>query len=99
MSFKVGDIVKGVSKNGYTVTNEDSICEVTKIYCDPTLMQVKVIGKMTPEGWSTSWAGHVFDVREYLFESVLTKPEPEKKEMTIAEIEKELGYSVKVVKE
>lgn len=101
MNFNVGDIVKGIPGNGYGVTNENCICEVIEILSgSENQIRVKVIGTMSSEdGWSTLYTDDTYKVKAHLFEPVITKPQPKKKEMTVAEIEKELGYSIKIIKE
>ena len=100
MKFNVGDIIKGIPKNGYGVTNENCLCEVIEVLSESkNRIRVRVIGTMSFEdGWSTLYTDDTYTVKAHLFEPVITKPQPEKKETTIAEIEKELGYSIKIIK-
>ena len=96
--FNVGDIVKANVKHSgfpkyYDVTNEYALCKVVgTIYGD---IEVEVIYHAA----ESYLVGHKYTVMSDYFDLVIPAKRASVKEMTVAEIEKELGYSVKVVKE
>lgn len=96
--FNVGDIIKANVKHSafssyYDVTNEYALCKVVDRIYDK--IEVEVIYHTT-KSYSV---GHKYTVMSDCFDLVIPAKKTSVKEMTIAEIEKELGYSVKVVKE
>lgn len=96
--FYVGDIVKANVKHFgfpdyYDVTNEYALCKVVgNIYGD---IEVEVIYHAT----KSCSVGRKYTVMSDYFDLVIPADRTRVKEMTVTEIEKELGYSIKVVKE
>ena len=96
--FNVGDIVKAnvdhpAFPKYYDVTNEYALCKVIGGVYDK--IKVEVICH-TKKPYSV---GHTYTVISDCFDLIIPAKKPSVKEMTIAEIEKELGYSIKVIKE
>ena len=98
--FNVGDIVKANVDHPnfpsyYDVTNKYALCKVVESDCDEE-MRVEVIYHTE----KPSKVGRKYYVTSKYFDLVISAYTKVKaKEMTVAEIEKELGYSIKVVKE
>lgn len=96
--FNVGDIVKAnvdlpEFPSYYDVTNEHALCKVVDtIYGN---IKVEVIYHAT-KPYSV---GRKYTVLSNCFDLVIPADKTRVKEMTVAEIEKRLGYSIKVVKE
>ena len=100
MHFNIGDIIIGNEKNDYAYTNNRAICKVVD-YVKASFesreddIKVEVLYDLDT---GKCGCGTIFGVESKYFNLVSAAPVKEKKEMTIAEIEKELGYSIKVVK-
>lgn len=96
--FNVGDIVKANIDHPefsryYNVTNEYALCKVVDtIYGD---IKVEVIYHAT----KPHLVGRKYTVRSDCFDLVIPADGTRVKEITVAEIEKELGYPIKVIKE
>ena len=96
--FNVGDIVKANVDHPdfpryYDITNEYALCKViSRVYDE---IRVEVIYH-TKKSYSV---GRKYTVRSDYFDLVIPAKRTSVKEMTVAEIEKELGYSIKVIKE
>lgn len=96
--FNVGDIVKAnvdlpEFPKYYDITNEYALCKVVgNFYGD---IEVEVIYHAT-KPYSV---GRKYTVLSNCFDLVIPANETSVKEMTVKEIEKELGYPVKVIKE
>lgn len=92
--FQIGDIIVGNTSKEYAYTDDRAICEVVglnKSHVDD--IEVKIIYREGYEGSA------VFSVESKYFDLVIpAKEKPSVKEMTVAEISKELGYEVKIVK-
>ena len=103
MKFKVGDKVK--------INKQATIEDLTKDYwngcCDNTLRFLNKYGiyvkifevKYVNEDYLDLINIEDDTYNEYVNVNILKKIETPVKEMTIAEIEKELGYPIKVIKE
>ena len=96
--FNVGDIVKANVDHPdfpdyYDVTNEYALCKV--ISGNYNKIEVEVIYH-TEKSYSV---GRKYTVRSDYFDLVIPAKRTSVKEMTVADIEKELGYSIKIVKE
>ena len=97
--FNVGDIVKANVDHPkfpryYDVTNEYALCRVVGCYGIDSI-EVEVIYH-TKKSYSI---GHKYTVMSDCFDLIIPAKRTSVKEMTVAEIEKELGYSIKVIKE
>ena len=94
--FNVGDIIVGNNKYRYGFTNSNAICEVVETDdCLEDNLQIKIIYHTEMEEPGNA----VFSVESKYFDLVIpAKERPSVKEMTVAEISKELGYEVKIVK-
>lgn len=98
--INVGDIVKANVDHPrfpkyYDVTNEYALCKVIdydRIYNQITVEVIYHTEKLY-------CIGRKYTVTPDYFDLVIPVKKTSVKEMTVAEIEKELGYSVKVVKE
>ena len=96
--FNVGDIIKANVDHPkfpeyYDITNEYALCKVIGHLYDK--IEVEVIYHAI----ESFFVGRKCPVISEYFDLVIPAKETSVKEMTVAEIEKELGYSVKVVKE
>ena len=96
--FNVGDIVKANVEHPafpkyYDVTNEYALCKVIGHLYDK--IEVEVIYHAI----ESYFVGRKYPVISDCFDLVIPAKETSVKEMTVAEIEKELGYSIKVIKE
>ena len=97
--FNVGDIVKANVDHPefpdyYDVTNEYALCKVTYANYYKRI-EVEVIYHAE----KPHCVGRKYTVTSDYFDLVIPAKRTCVKEMTVAEIEKELGYSIKVVKE
>lgn len=91
--FNVGDIIVGNTSDKYGFTNDRAICEVVGINkARLNEIEVRIIYREEFDGSTT------FDVESKYFDLVIPAKKSEAKEMTVAEISKELGYEVKIVK-
>lgn len=98
--FNVGDIVKANVDHPefpeyYDVTNEYALCKVIGHDGIYDKIEVEVIYH-TKKSYSI---GHKYTVISDCFDLIIPAKKTSVKEMTVAEIEKELGYSIKVIKE
>ena len=96
--FNVGDVIKAnvdhpAFPKYYDVTNENALCKVVGRVYDK--IEVEVIYH-TEKPYSV---GRRYTVISDCFDLVIPAKRTSVKEMTVAEIEKELGYSIKVIKE
>ena len=100
MRFNIGDVIIGNEKNDYAYTDNRAICEVVDYVKAPFGRREDDIKVKVLYNLDTGKCGGdtIFSVESKYFNLVSAAPTKEKKEMTIAEIEKELGYSIKVVK-
>ena len=98
--FNVGDIVKANIDypdfpSCYDVTNEHALCKVVGTSCGDIDIEVEVIYHVI----KSSSVGRKYTVKSEYFDLVIPANETSVKKMTVKEIEKELGYSIKVIKE
>ena len=97
--FNVGDIIKAnvdhpeFPKRLYDITNEYALCKV--IDNDYDEIEVEVIYHTE----KPNSVGCKYIVKSDYFDLVIPAKRTSVKEMTVAEIEAKLGYSVKIVKE
>jgi hypothetical protein len=87
-------LVWSCGRNELTIVNERTNLCTPSFYNDFPLVQFEIVKVGIP----TFRAGvGIFEKPNWIWEEK-NNEEPVKKEMTIAEIEEELGYSIKVVK-
>ena len=65
--FVVGDLVVGEPKNGYGITNEESLCKVVKMYGSQDDPKMRVELLQHSDAYYSSSIGDVFSVRCYGF--------------------------------
>ena len=88
--FNVGDIIVGNNKHS------NAICEVVETNdCLEDNLQIKIIYHTEMEKPGSA----VYSVQDKYFDLVIPAKKKNVKEMTVAEIEKELGHGIKVVGE
>lgn len=93
--FQIGDIIVGNTSAEYGYTDDRAICEVVGLNkgCVDDI-KVRIVYRERYSGDT------VFSVESKYFDLVIPAEEKSSfvKEMTVAEISKELGYEVKIVK-
>lgn len=92
--FQIGDIIVGNTSEEYGYTDDRAICEVVDFNKSHLVDDIKV-RIIYREGYS---GDTVFSVESKYFDLVIPAEKSSVKEMTVAEISKELGYEVKIVK-
>ena len=96
--FNLGDIVKAnvdlpEFPSYYDVTNEYALCKVVGNICGDIEVEV-IYHAIKPRS-----VGRKYTVISDCFDLVIPADGTSVKEMTVKEIEKELGYPVKIIKE